>query len=43
MMCVSDGNVELFLDAILSKLKQFTLWSSKQYTLLLSCEKRYVR
>ena len=43
MVGVSDGNVELLLDAILSKLKQFTLSSSKQYTLLLSCEKRYVR
>ena len=43
MVCVSDVNVEFFLDDNLSKLKQFTLWLSKQYTSLLSCGRKYVR
>ena len=42
IVCVSDVNVELFLDVNLLKLKQFAFWSSKQYTSLLSCEKIYV-
>ena len=40
MVCVSDVNVELFLDVNLSKLKQFNFWSLNDYTSLLSCEKK---